>query len=661
MRQVVLASVPDEIRRRPVTPRSPDAVLKQKPPRRPAKLRLTHPRRSRKKKVAELIESLMDHSVDPCTDFYRHVCGRWVKDTKRPSSFMIDAAQDFSDTLHEALSRAHLHGENHELMQNAAIFYNSCLTYHEKDADIKATTDELFEALNISVSKWLNENDPMQFFRDVLRLSLVNRFHTLLAFSVFEDSGIVSLKVTRWYPLHNFIPPGRMDRLKVYVSRFVNVVGKDKASDAVVEEILILDKNRAIFTYADDSEQKLQDVECETFPGKTWIEVLRKELSLAENVPIVTTGMESICKELNEVLVNTKSVARALYMLALVSRSVLHVDYTRSEDRDAYPVRHKCYLDMQFAFEDTWLHLLGGLLNITKGILEVVDAYMAITGEQLKSRVAAWTWMAEEDRQAAMKQLTKIHLVRFYGASMTKQAVQCSSGKKLTSTDFVLNVVNLYVRDIKNCLLPSVDRREDLGLKQFWLGTDLVAYRSDVVVPPMFAVPPLYYRHVEDDKFINIVVLVTHLARRVLSSAIFGQLANTYGWSNGTFANYSRIQDCYARNSASLHTKLNDSQFDRAFSVMESLRVAYAAKRHYDRDIVSRNKPRLISSNLLFYKRACLTLCTAQGAPFDLYTVDFETAYASCLFAAANAPTFIDIFGCHAGDTMTAISSCYVH
>ncbi|KAL3183547.1 hypothetical protein MRX96_033655 [Rhipicephalus microplus] len=585
--------------------------------------------------VAEFIESLMDDSVNPCTDFYRHVCARWIKDTKRPSSFMTDAAQDFSETLHEALSRAYLHGENHELMQNAAIFYNSCLTYLEKDARIKATTDELFEALNISVSKWLIRDDPMQFFRDVLRLSLVHRFHTLLAFSVIEDSGIVSLKVTRWYPLHNFIPPGHMDRLKEYVSRFITVVGKDKASDAVVEEILILDKNREIFTNANDSEQRLQDAECETFPAKTWIEVLRQELSLTENVPIIVSGMYTLCKELNEVLVQAKLVARALYMLALVSRSVLSVDHVQNEDRDAYSVRHKCYVEMQFAFEDTWLHLLSGILNVTKGVEEVVDAYMATTRERLKSRVAAWTWMAEEDRRAAIKQLNKIHLVRFYGASLKKKAVLCNSGKKVTPTDFVSNVVNLYVRDIKNCLLPSVDSRADLGLKQLLLGTDLAAHRSIIVVPPTFTVPPWYYRHVEDDKYINIAMFVTHLAHRVLSSAIFGRLADTYGWSNATLANYFRIQDCYARHSASLHTKLNDTQFAHAFSVMESLRVAYEVKRHYDRDL--------------------------DTTPFDLHTTDFETAYASCILAAANAPTFIDIFGCDAGDTMTVISSCYVH
>ncbi|KAH8030199.1 hypothetical protein HPB51_006631 [Rhipicephalus microplus] len=467
--------------------------------------------------VAEFIESLMDDSVNPCTDLYRHVCARWIKDTKRPSSFMTDAAQDFSETLHEALSRAYLHGENHELMQNAAIFYNSCLTYLEKDARIKATTDELFEALNISVSKWLIRDDPMQFFRDVLRLSLVHRFHTLLAFIVIEDSGIVSLKVTRWYPLHNFIPPGHMDRLKEYVSRFITVVGKDKASDARRRRDSHSGQESRNFTNANDSEQRLQDAECETFPAKTWIEVLRQELSLTENVPIIVSGMYTICKELNEVLVQ---------------------------------------------------------------------------------------------------------------ANLKKKAVLCNSGKKVTPTDFVSNVVNLYVRDIKNCLLPSVDSRADLGLKQLLLGTDLAAHRSIIVVPPTFTVPPWYYRHVEDDKYINIAM----------------------------------IQDCYARHSASLHTKLNDTQFDHAFSVMESLRVAYEVKRHYDRDLVSRYKPRLISSNLLFYKRACLMLCTTQDTtPFDLHTTDFETAYASCILAAANAPTFIDIFGCDAGDTMTVISSCYVH
>ncbi|XP_037580664.1 neprilysin-1 [Dermacentor silvarum] len=616
--------------------------------------------------VVEFTESLMDPNVNPCSDFYRHVCGRWINNTKRPSSFMIDAANNFSETLHEALIRAPVHGENRELIQNAAIFYNSCLTYLKTDADIQASTDELFKALNISLSKWLTETDPMQFFREILRLSLVNRFHTLLAFSVIDDKANVSLKVERWHPLHNSLTPERNESFHEYMSRLIKAIGKDYATDAVVEEVLNLDRNRENITEKDGQPKtRLPEVECQTFPGKTWMEVLQKDLSLPENVSIITVSINTICKELNDVLVKTKSAARALYIIALVSRSVLELDYMLSENRDALAVRNVCYQMMQPAFEDTWLHLISSLLSITKWIEEIVDAYMTTIAEQIKIRVANWAWMAEEDRRATLKKLAKIHLVRFYGASMTKQAVQCSSGRKVTSAGFVSNVVNLYVRDIKKCLFLAVDRSDDLGLEKMLLGTDLIVNRAKVavVLPPMFAVPPMFYRHVKDDKFINIAVLGIQLARKVLFIIVDrgARTETTAGWSNGTLKNYVAFQDCYARESAKLHAKLNDHQFDHAFSVMESLRIAYAVKRHYDRDIVSRNKPRLTSSNLMFYKRACLTMCTAQGAPRDGNTLDFETAYASGLFGAANAPMFLDIFGCQAGDAMAAINSCHVN
>ncbi|XP_065310553.1 neprilysin-1-like isoform X2 [Dermacentor albipictus] len=617
--------------------------------------------------VVEFTESLMDHNVNPCSDFYRHVCGRWINNTKRPSSFMIDVAKNFSETLHEVLVRAHVHGENHELMQNAAIFYNSCITYLKADADIQASTDELFKALNISISKWLTETNPMQFFREVLRLSLVNRFHTLLAFSVIDDKGNMSLKVRRYYPLHIYATPDRKENFHEYMNRFIKVIGKDYASDTVVEEVLSLDKNRKNVTEDGEPEMRLSEIECQSFPGKTWIEVLQKELSLPENVSIITVGINTICGELSDVLVNTKSAARALYIMALVSRSVLQQDYMLSDNRDAYAVRNACYQMMRLAFEDTWLHLLSSLLSINKGIEEIVDVYVTTIAEEIKSRVANWTWMADEDRRAALEKLARIRLVRFYGASMTKQAVQCSSGRKVTSAGFVSNVVNLYVRDLKNCLFLSVDRSDDLGLEELLLGTNLMVHSAKfaVVVPPMFAVPPMFYRHVEDDKFINVAVLGIQLVRKVLSLIVDRGARTkggaTAGWSNSTLTVYSAFQDCYARESAKLHAKLNDDQFDHAFSVMESLRIAYAVKRRYDRDIVSRKKPRLVSSNSMLYKRACLTLCTAQGAPRDGNTLDFETAYASGLLAAANAPMFIDIFGCQAGDTMAAINSCHVH
>ncbi|XP_077494812.1 membrane metallo-endopeptidase-like 1 isoform X2 [Amblyomma americanum] len=99
----------------------------------------------------------MDHSVNPCHDFYRHVCGRWMRDTHKPSSFMIDVARNMTDVWHQALTKDHTKGDYHELRQGAAFFYRSCLTFLEQQTDIAAAAQELFKALNLPVSKWLAE------------------------------------------------------------------------------------------------------------------------------------------------------------------------------------------------------------------------------------------------------------------------------------------------------------------------------------------------------------------------------------------------------------------------------------------------------------------------------------------------------------------------
>lgn len=633
-------------------------------------------------KVVRLTESFMDHSVSPCRDFYRHVCGHWMRDSRHPSSFMIDVARNLTDVWYQAFTKDYTTGDYHELRQGAALFYRSCLTFLAQQTDIAAAAQELFKALNLSVSKWLAETSYKHFFHSVLYLSLVSRFPTLLSIDATISETNKTLQIRRWPPFHALVRPMYHDQLSEYMRNAVKVIGKEQASDVVIKEVLSLDITRAKRAILDDtSEQRLDDTRCRGFAAKFWRKVLEKDLSLPEQVTITIVQPDAICKDLNAVLVNTRSVARPVYILSLVVGHILKYDYELSKNRAAEAINNVCYMATAEAHEDIWLHLMSSFLYINKEIEVAFDAYINFIAASMKIAVRSRSWMSERDRSATLGKLSRIHTSRFYGADMTEQAVECYSSKQIKVDGFVSNMVALRTRDVKKCLfVPGInisgynDRRILMGRGIF---TDPVSLR--VYVPASFAVAPLYYRRVNGDKFVNIAVVVMHMARKVLAlldRKTFNPAMTTAGgiapadnkttdagshWNVSTLANYSSMQRCYSRVSRSFHEHLRDDQFDDAFSVVEAMRLAHDAKCAYDRRIVAKKKPRVRSSDAVFFKRACLSLCTSRNASRDdTNTLDFATAYASCLFGVASLPQFAEAFGCKPGDPMWTINSCCV-
>ncbi|KAK8774252.1 hypothetical protein V5799_011210 [Amblyomma americanum] len=590
---------------------------------------------------------------------------------------MADVRNNFSIVRHEAISQNQGEAEHIEVRRSASVFYNSCLAFAGKSADLKATTEELFkcvtvvfQALNISVTEWLKMTDPTQLFDHIVHLSLVNRFHVIMDVSIIHSGEQRTLQVNRIPALHNLVREVYHASLAKYLGQVVKAIGKDGATGAVVNEVVALDKKRAgKLPEGGDAQLSLNEIQCKSFPGKTWRDAIEKDVSLPENITVSATVAGSVCDDLNAVLVDTKTAARPLYILAQVSAHVLTYDYELSENREASAVRDVCFRATASAFEGVWPHFLSGFLFINSWIEEVVNAYMSYIKMGIKSQVGNWTWMAEGDRSATLEKLGNIQFTRFYGHGMSKEAIQCTSGRQVSDTSFVSNMVRLKYRDVSNCTSLSVSRNEAL-IRQILLGNELTVDPSRLMVtlPPMYVVPPMYYRQVEDDKFINIAVLGTQFARKVVSlvdrssslQATTGATKNaTSSWSKGTLANYSAFQDCYNNKSAHLHEKLNGEQFDDAFSVMASMHIAFEGKRDYERDYVKKSTNRMRASNAILYKRACLSLCTARGAAQDANTLDYTTAYAACLFGAANAPSFAETFDCKPEETMSSIGRCY--
>lgn len=624
---------------------------------------------------------LMDRHIKPCRDFYRHVCHHWIDKpaNKPPTSFMIDMAHNYTKIWHRKLTEDHIKGDYAPLKQDASQFYHSCLVFYEAPLDVDAVTEELFHALQLPLNKWLKEKRPENFFHDIIRLSVVNRFHSLVSTTPIVTDSDKTLLIRRESPFHLLVNPIHERHLGQYARGVLKAIGKKQASDAIIDEVLKLDLKRARMVVEDGrTERSIEEFDCQRFPTSMWRRALRKALSAKEQeVHVEIEAPDIICEDLNAVLVRTTTLARPLYVLALLAVPVLTYDYELSGERDWVAVKGACYRATGVAFEDVWLQLLSSFLAVSNSVEKAVDAYMDLIKLRVRDHLRDRNWMSEQDRSATLGRLAKVRLTRFRGAGLTVRAVMCYSDKFSVTANFTSNMVALRSRDVQKCLFYPEFSGSDARVVQILAGTDVVADPGTLTVylPVSFTIPPMYHRRVDNDKFVNTALMGVQLARKVMSllgrksfnppavvdnGTTTPSAAKPDGWRPGTLNNYTAIQKCYEGVSASYHRRLDDSQFDDAFAVVDAVRLAYAAKREYDVDVVRRNEKRLTDSNAAFFKLACLSLCASRDVVPDANALDFEASYAACLFGVSALPQFAQAFQCRSGDRMWNLNRCCV-
>lgn len=84
--------------------------------------------------------------MNPCDDFYTHVCAKWVR-SKTPASFMADALNSFMSRSYELLLDPPKKVRD-KYITFISVFYNSCVELWKTDLNYQQVLHHLFEVGN---------------------------------------------------------------------------------------------------------------------------------------------------------------------------------------------------------------------------------------------------------------------------------------------------------------------------------------------------------------------------------------------------------------------------------------------------------------------------------------------------------------------------------
>ncbi|KAH6923985.1 hypothetical protein HPB50_010121 [Hyalomma asiaticum] len=622
------------------------------------------------RKIAEYMNSVVDASVRPCDDFYRHVCGRWLRSDATPSSFAVDAARNFSEIRHVALSRGRDGGVAE---RRASLFYRSCLAFFGHAVDLAAVADSLFKELNVPAAAWLKETSPEGFFADVVRLSFVHGFHSLFDITSWKEGNETRYAIDEQPSFAQML--GEHGVGNAEMRRYLNVLldavfTEGNVSETTFEEVVSLDSRRSRNQHNEEPKRsRVDELVCGRFSGQAWVEALSRRASVKVNgnAPVETRRFDAVCDDLKVVLVHTASAARPLYLMALLVAHVVRYDYRLSGPRrTARSLKESCYEETSGVFGSTWPPLLTRLLSVSQKTRTTIDGYFAYALKDSREKVLSRKWMTRADALTTAKMLVNVSMLRFPDGSHSEPCAWNSDGNGslvLTPSDFVRNKVALQHRGYagwSNCERISSGRARLLHLLR---GTAMVFERTTktLVVPHAYALPPLYYPQLREE-YINLAVLVVLMARRILGFTYTSRRTNDSGdnsWSQETLVRNRKVHDCYTRRSPTFHGELSDQQFDVASVATDAIELAYSHKVRLDPSPVTLSRQRTSATSALFFRRACLTLCKSANLGDDAYEPDQVTLHAACLLGVAGVPQFYEVFACAKDDRMTRLRQCF--
>ncbi|XP_065302183.2 uncharacterized protein [Dermacentor albipictus] len=608
------------------------------------------------RRATEELELLMDAEVEPCSDFYHHVCNKWL-------ARHADGVDLAHATLSEGLKNAQrlLLERDRETNNNqyglsatsqlVAVFV-PCLAFLTSSADTVDRDLVQTARSNVDVLMLRTVNEALQ---RVVQLSLLRGISTLFHVSVVRHNGEnATLYLSQAVPLTEKLKETTYSAtLPQYLEEILNSASQ-ALPDAITGDVSatasrLIEFDKAVYAIEPEGLRvKMVAVSnrlAELAGGGDFVRLVNSLLpetwKLSDNSPVFCSGLHSIEAALDSFRGQYK--LGLLYIFVHVLVEIGQFYYTKQLLHKKLTDAKKTCLE---ASRDVmsprlWSTAFSALTTRGSAAERVVDMFDRIRG--LSPLLPLLSGMNEEQKRHALSSLSSVQLLHLNVSSHTpfNDSHSVSVDSVNISANFEIEYQPLKRLEASRRLAepPYI---EDVLQNRYAIRSDATYLRllNAVVFPAALGRPPFVYSGQVPVEF-DLATAGTVLARSVFQAGV-PSARSAVAWRTENAAHFVHC----AEHASHLHgpfRELTPSQALDLFAWTRSLQVAhwlmidhYEALRNttmseYDRDLAQRT----------FFRRFCLSTCNAVGN-----NDSGVNARLRCLLPILSMPEFFSSFSC---------------
>ncbi|KAK8780563.1 hypothetical protein V5799_018096 [Amblyomma americanum] len=617
------------------------------------------------RQARSFLEGLMDASVNPCKDFFRHTCRRWITDHFSGANFSVQATRDMLSSLKWAL----LDSADEDLMARPVRFYRACSAFPTLTPVV--TPSILVERFRNDTSV-LTMTNAAAVVRRVIQLSLLRRVSTLFTVALVDYRGNASLYLSRARSLSQKLNslrhgPSLVEFLTEIVQATLPFAPQTPNKDTKATVVALLDFDDVVSfnqsTTGGTEALSALDIDhlSTLMGGEDWTDIVNSVTSasvqLTKASTVMCEGFESIKSTLEYFRENFALGLLYIFFHILMEAGQFHYLKRFSFERPN-ELERACLSAIQDVLPPLWSRLFN---NLTHSALSEPSRVEAIFNSvrTLSSQRPPMQGMSAADRKRALSALRSVELFEHNTSlSLLPHAVDSLN---MSETQFKNDFPSLYI-SVKAAeaarRLADPPSFKDVVSGPFLLSPRVVYSEAlnAVVLPAALRRPPVTYSTRVPIEF-DVGTLGVLLAQAVFRAGLPSTDSDSaQQWFDGNVGKFIRCAEESAQSvlRSTLRT-LPPQHALELFSLTRAVKIAYAVMKEDYEALSSRRgyQEAWAMAQRTFFRRFCLLTCSS-----DVGNEGVIESRLRCMVPLLNMVEFSGAFECNSVPQFRKLRSC---